>query len=105
MAGAAISANTGRATATQRMWRASAVRNSTAGEDKSKIGSKAQADIDQSEVISTPITGAIRAGSRSGNQNASATRRRSGSAGHAMSASAAPLGRASANTQITGIAT
>ena len=77
----------------------------TAGGDSSSTGSSVQADIDHSEVSSMPPAKAPTAGSSKGAQNAAAASLRSVSAGHTMSAIVARLGRATASTMSTGIAT
>src|SRR5262249_10002358 len=70
----------------------------TSGEDKSMTGNKAKADIDQSDTKRRPANGAIKAGSSGTAQNAVAASRRAGDDGHAMSLTAARLGRATTAT-------
>ena len=73
--------------------------------DSSSTGNSVQADIDHSEVMSVPLASAPTTGSSKGPQNAAAASRRSGSAGHTISASVARLGRPATNAMITGTAT
>ena len=94
----------GSATARPRMRRVSISRTASAGGDSSSTGSSVQHDIDHSEVISTPASGATIAGSNSGAQNAAAARRRSGSAGQIMSATETLLRQAMIATITTGTA-
>src|SRR5262249_61362542 len=77
----------------------------TSGEDKSMTGNNANADIDQSDTKRRPANGAIKAGSSSTVQNAVAASRRAGEDGHAMSLTAARLGRATTATITSGTAT
>src|SRR5262249_62027645 len=77
----------------------------TSGEDRSMTGNNANADIDQSDTKRRPANGAIKAGSSSTAPNAVAASRRAGDDGHAMSLTAARLGRATTATITSGIAT
>ncbi len=62
--------------------------------------------MDQSDTKRTPVKGATKAGASSTAQNAAAASRRAGDAGHAMSLTAARLGRATtATTIMSGTAT
>ena len=79
--------------------------SATRGEDSSMTGNGVKADMDQSDTSRRPASGAIKAGASSTAQNAAAARRRGGEDGHAMSLTAARLGRAVANTINTGTAT
>jgi hypothetical protein len=77
----------------------------TSGEDNSITGNNAKADIDQSDTKRSPVKGAIKAGISSTVQNAVAASRRAGKDGHAMSLTAARLGRATTATIKSGTAT
>src|SRR5258707_3196761 len=105
IAGAIATMTNGNATASARTATAWGRGIGTSGEDNSITGNNAKADIDQSDTKRRPANGAIKAGSSSTVQNAVAASRRAGEDGHAMSLTAAPLGRATTATIKSGTAT
>ena len=105
IAGAAATIAAGNAAASVRMPTASRRLIATNGEDSSMTGSSVHADMVQSDVRRTPANGATNAGASSTAQNASAASRRWGCAGHAMSLTVAPAGRAAMATMMRGTAT
>src|SRR5215468_8202954 len=105
MTGASAIMTNGKTAASTTMRVASRRPMATSGDDSSITGSRVHADIDQSDTTCTPAKGDSAAGNSNVAQNAVAARRRSGVAGHAMSAMAARLGRARTTTIMTGTAT
>src|SRR5260370_42710910 len=104
MIGAIATMANGNTTASARMRAASRRAMATSGEDNSTTGSSVQADIDQIDTNRMPANGATNAGPSSTAQNATAASRRSGVAGHAMSAIAARLGPAAIKNTTRGAA-
>src|SRR5205085_4254261 len=108
MAGASANIAKGNAAASVSTRKTSRRLIATSGDESSTTGSSAQADIDHSETRPTPAASASTAGSSKGSQNASTAKRRCGVGaigGHAISLSAAPLGRATRVTISSGAAT
>src|SRR5262249_4701342 len=105
IAGATATMTIGNATASAKTPTASRRVIATSGEDKSMTGNNANADMDQSDTKRRPANGAIKAGSSSTAQNAVAASWCAGDNGHAMSLTAARLGRATTATITSGTAT
>src|SRR5262245_1825748 len=97
--------NGGNRTANATMVRAPKSPKEMSGEERSTTGSNVHPDTLQIELSSTPMSGAIRAGASSGNQNATAAKRRGGVSETSMSEIAACDGLLSQRTTSSGIAT
>ncbi len=76
----------------------------TRADDSSATGKSVMLPIDQSDTISSLAATAAPIGSTSGSRKASRTRRRSGSRGQAVSATALQVGRAAARATSVGAA-
>src|SRR5262249_9321175 len=105
IAGASATITKGKTTATVSTPATSRRVSETSGDDSSMTGNKLKADIDHSDTSRTPANGAITAGVSSTAQNAATAKRRCGDAGHAMSLTAAAVGRAMKSTSSRGTAT